>query len=364
MKIGCYGASLDPITNGHVEIIRQALELVDKLIIGIGTNPDKINKYMFSIEERVLIAKEALKEFGDKVEVDSFEDLFLIDFAKKKNASVLIRGLRNEKDFQDELSLNNLNKELNPNINTIFLMADKKNTEVSSSIVKSFFLYKNFDRIAKSKIPNISYQYLLREKIISLFSNISKDILNEILKKNLNKYIENNLPYHNLEHIYKLLDRMDSLEINLEDKKILYLASLYHDIIYSPKDINGVNEQKSVDYFLNNNCISISSQEKTRVSNIILSTIKHRSIDKNDKLIQTFLDLDLLILASDEYSEYMNSIRSEYSFVPDKLYKKERSKILKNFLKRDRIYFTEEFSQYEKKARENLLSEIKHLAKK
>ena len=131
-KIAIYPGTFDPITNGHLSIIRRALEIFDKLIIAILVNPQK--KPLFSLDERIYMIKEATKGLRN-IEVDSFDGL-LVDYAVKKGAKVIIRGLRAMSDFEFEFQMALMNRKLNPSVQSIFLMTDYKWLYISSSIVK------------------------------------------------------------------------------------------------------------------------------------------------------------------------------------------------------------------------------------
>lgn len=134
-KIGIYPGTFDPITNGHLDIIKRALKLFDLVIVAVGENPQKTP--LFSAEERVSLVKEAVKELSesDRVEVEAFSGL-LIDFAQKKSASAIIRGLRAVSDFEYEMQLALMNRKLSNSIDTIFLLTSLKWIFLSSSIVK------------------------------------------------------------------------------------------------------------------------------------------------------------------------------------------------------------------------------------
>lgn len=123
--------SFDPITMGHFDIIKRALKIFDKVIIAVGDNPNK--KYLFTTEERTSMIKEATKSLN--VEVDYFSGL-LIDFANKKKASTIIRGLRAVSDFDYEFQTVLMNRKINPDIETIFIMTRDKYSYLSSSLVK------------------------------------------------------------------------------------------------------------------------------------------------------------------------------------------------------------------------------------
>jgi len=131
-RVAIYPGTFDPITNGHMSIIRRALEIFDKLIVAILINPQK--RPLFSVEERIFMIKEATKGMGN-VEVDTFEGL-LVDYAVKKGANVIIRGLRATSDFEFEFQMALMNRKLNRSVQSIFLMTDYKWLYVSSSIIK------------------------------------------------------------------------------------------------------------------------------------------------------------------------------------------------------------------------------------
>ena len=137
MRTAIYPGTFDPITHGHIDVIKKSLKMFDKVIIGTTEN---INKdYLFSINERVDLIKTSLfkdlKLNKKKITVISFDTL-TIDLCKKYNASVIIRGLRAVSDFEYEFQLAGMNKKLNGNIETIFLMSDVENQIISSKFVK------------------------------------------------------------------------------------------------------------------------------------------------------------------------------------------------------------------------------------
>ena len=126
-----YPGSFDPVTMGHIDVLKRALKIFDKVIIAVGENPNK--KYLFSVEERKKMIKEATK--GCNLEVDPFSGL-LIDFAKKKKANAIIRGLRAVSDFDYEFQAALMNRKLNRDIETIFIMTRGKYCYLSSSVAK------------------------------------------------------------------------------------------------------------------------------------------------------------------------------------------------------------------------------------
>ena len=137
MKTGIYAGSFDPITLGHLDIIKRAARITKKLIIAVLNNNAK--KPAFSVEERVQLIRKVTKDIPG-VEVMSFSGL-TVDFAKEQNANVLVRGLRAVTDFEYELQIAQLNHKLNPDIDTIFLTTSGEYSYLSSSIVKEIASY-------------------------------------------------------------------------------------------------------------------------------------------------------------------------------------------------------------------------------
>ena len=132
MKTAVYPGSFDPVTNGHIDIVKRALKIVDQVYIAVIENPEK--KPLFPLSERVEMLKESFK--GDKnVTVDSFDGL-LVDYARKKKVDVIIRGLRAVSDFDYEFQMALTNLKMCPDIETIFIMTDYKYSYLSSSLVK------------------------------------------------------------------------------------------------------------------------------------------------------------------------------------------------------------------------------------
>ena len=134
MKVAIYPGSFDPITKGHIDIIIRSIKFVDKLIIAVSKNNKK--NTLFKINERVEMIKEVLQdEKISNVEVDSFDGL-LMTYASKKNANIIIRGLRAVSDFEYEFQMTGMNYKLNPTIETIFLMSSDKYQLISSKLIK------------------------------------------------------------------------------------------------------------------------------------------------------------------------------------------------------------------------------------
>ena len=133
MTIAVYPGTFDPITNGHLDILRRALVLFDKVIVTLAVNQRK--QPLFTAEERIEFIRDALPEHAARLEFASFDGL-LVEFCREKNATTIVRGLRALADFEYEFQFSHMNRRLAPSIDTVFFMTDERNHYVSSSLVK------------------------------------------------------------------------------------------------------------------------------------------------------------------------------------------------------------------------------------
>ena len=157
MKTAVYPGTFDPVTYGHIDVIERSAKLFEKVYVLVGDNPNK--KSTFSPEERVVMIKESLKHLGDKVDVEHFDGL-LLNYVKKKKSNVVIRGLRAISDFEFEFSRALISREMESDIETIFLMTKDNYAFLSSSIVKEIAM---FSGPIKGFVPEI-VEKKLKEK--------------------------------------------------------------------------------------------------------------------------------------------------------------------------------------------------------
>ncbi|MBB3691552.1 pantetheine-phosphate adenylyltransferase [Sphingomonas sp. BK580] len=137
-RVGVYPGTFDPITLGHMDIIRRGAKLVDRLVIGVTTNPSK--SPMFSVAERMAMVQREVAAIGGEIHVVEFDSL-LMDFAEREGATMIVRGLRAVADFEYEYQMAGMNQQLNDRIETVFLMADVGLQPIASKLVKEIALF-------------------------------------------------------------------------------------------------------------------------------------------------------------------------------------------------------------------------------
>lgn len=134
MKKVIYPGTFDPVTYGHIDIVRRAADLFDEVVVTVAINPSK--KPLFTTEERVHMLRESLKEFDSRVIIDSFDGL-LVEHAKQVGATAIVRGLRQISDFEFEFQMALMNRKLSGDITTIFLMPHERYTYLNSTVIRN-----------------------------------------------------------------------------------------------------------------------------------------------------------------------------------------------------------------------------------
>ncbi len=160
-RIGVYPGTFDPVTLGHMDIIRRGATLVDRLVIGVTTNPSK--SPMFTLDERMETVRREVADVPGDITVVAFDSL-LMDFAVREGAKVIVRGLRAVADFEYEYQMAGMNQQINRSVETVFLMADVALQPIASRLVKEIALYGG--DVSKFVTPSVCADLVARVAMI------------------------------------------------------------------------------------------------------------------------------------------------------------------------------------------------------
>lgn len=380
MRHAVYAGSFDPITNGHLWMIEHGSRLFDRLTVAIGINPDK--KYRFSLEDRLGMLRESTAHLPN-VRVADFENLFLVRYAKQISAGFILRGIRNEQDYDYERGMRYVNGEFDPNILSVFLVPPREYAEISSSFVKGLVGPSGWQDLLAKYVPDCVFQRFLAGAPIAPSSPFaspspiarntnarSPGALNlaaivRLIKPGLDeRYAEPHRHYHTLEHVRACLDLLESTREQFDDPDTAELAFWYHDAIYD--STRSDNEEASARLAKRElSELGVATDTVARVAALILAT-KHGSVDhradastaKDAALVS---DIDLAILAADaeEFDRYERNVRREYAHLDDATFRAGRAAFLEKLLAHERIYQTDAFAdRFEQAARDNLKRSI------
>jgi len=150
MRTAVYAGSFDPPTNGHLWMIQEGLQLFDRLIVAIGSNPQK--SYTFTVEERLHLLEISVP-VSDRMEIAHFDNRYLVDYAKSKDAKYILRGIRTAADYEYERVMRLINADLAPEIDSVFLMPPRDIAELSSSMVKSLIGPDGWENTVRRYVP-------------------------------------------------------------------------------------------------------------------------------------------------------------------------------------------------------------------
>ena len=362
-----YAASLDPITNGHINVIERMAPLYDELVVLVAVDSRKT--YTFTTEERVDMAKKAVAHLPN-VAVNVSIGCYVVKRAESLGAQVIIRGLRNFKDLEDEQTLAEENRRICPSVETIWIPCRPELMHVSSSMVKGHVgidpeWMEQVSRSVPASVVVMLKKRFIQTKARKHWADLMDKLGNpeesaSVLQDLLDRYNEPHRAYHNLEHIVTMLDTLWQIP---ENTPALALAVWFHDAVYNTRAKD--NEERSAALASESiQKLGLSEKLCAQVTDLILAT-KHSVVPDNQSA-KVLVDLDLIVLGSDQkkYNEYEEGIRQEYNWVPEQDFVSGRCTILQAFLDRPSIFTTQAFREiHESVARNNLERSIEKLKK-
>lgn len=351
MKLA-YVGSFDPFTNGHLHVINKALHLgKDVGVLVIVANNDR-KKHNFKQFKRVQVIQDVIEseKLSNQVHVMELTGTqYAVDFAMNQGCTALLRGIRTEQDFQDEVGFYHANRLVNSEMESVYVMPDMNLSGVRSSLVMSMVGFKNWTNVVDELVPDSVMLELCKNWCCDMvqFNSMMLNV-DEVYKK---------FHYHNWQHIaYCLSEVYDNKNlINGKFYEDFMEAVLFHDF-YDPANLPSNNEYLKYGKSMNFNF----------VMKLIAATNhgKHDAlVNKEEKLIH---DIDLSVLAwkHNDYVKYMKNIQNEYiveKCVDKLLFKDGRIKFLEEMLNEDKIFELDIYS--EKQAKENMKFEFDELKK-
>ena len=157
-----YAGSFDPLTDGHMFMIREGAKLFDQLVVALGINPAKT--YTFSEEDRLRVLNDCTQGIAN-VEVDRFEGAYLVNYAAAIGAGYILRGIRTQHDYEFERTMRQVNGDINSSITTVFMIPPRHLCELSSSFVKGLVGPEGWRELVKQYVPEPVYELIMRSKI-------------------------------------------------------------------------------------------------------------------------------------------------------------------------------------------------------
>ena len=359
--------SYDPITFGHLAVLEIARRKYDIVIVLVGVNSKK--KCMFESGERVSMVKSVTREMGN-VLVDTWEGL-TVEYSAEHGATFMIRGIRGDSDMVAENELKEANYFLNPEIETDFIQAPADKKHISSTLVREVFAYSKAWKSHVFKLVPYGILHVLEtKKYLSVLHNRFFQFIQRISRKNpaphdvekhlFDQYQQSHRGYHNLTHIYEMLQDFDLVKKMLESPDLVEFAIWNHDwfMDIDPK-LYSKNEERSAEKAVGNaSWLGLPENFRGEKLHSLIMVTDHKHDPATMTHDQKFIaDMDLGILGMNEerFLQYERGIREEFNFVPASIFYSIRKGILQGFLRRENIYQTDFFREkYGTQARINL----------
>ncbi len=366
-----FAGTFDPVTEGHLWVVEEAMKLADHVIVFVADNSTKST--MFTSKQRVEIFEQALIEKGwnNRVSVHCIKNLYVAKAAKQYGAEYLIRGIRSTVDFDYENLLQQANTEVLHGAKTVFVMPPRDLGAVSSSYVKSLIGPTGWHWYVSKFVPRAAYKALIQKRLeyywhehINNSSNFSD------LHKIIGMYENSSRVYHNIDHLMHVFDELSACpELNKMYKERvadLYLAAAVHDVVQGTK--NEVLE--SIDW-CDQNMHENGFMLSERARDLVKATSHFQTTTENVKdadSVNIMVSIDLAILGQEpeRYNIYAHSVKEEYVRMhPDitaEQYRIGRANVLKHFIvkaKNNTLYPTKYYADlYNDAALYNLENEL------
>lgn len=374
MKIAVAG-SFDPMTNGHMWVITEALSMADEVVVMVASNPNK--KYLFSDAERVDSVSMALFEAGlsDRTSVKLSKSEYVAQAAKRNGCAYLMRGIRNSVDFEYESLLQKTNSNVLEGAKTLFVMPPKELESVSSSFIKALSGPPGWHMYIEGFVPHVVYGRWVEKEIVSLTSayfgrfgeKMGKIEAEDFAKRAISAYSEAGRIHHGVEHLLHCLQELDSMRdgaLNEDEELAAFLAMTAHDAIYVPGSAS--NEVDSARWMSEAASLFEIEDSIIEMATSAIMATRHSGRPCGDMEARV-VDADMSILGQSPaiYEKYSKGIRSEYSKYSDDEYRIGRIDFLKKALSSERIFWTDgHMEKLEAQARANMEGEILKLERK
>lgn len=366
MKKIVYAGTFDPLTNGHWWVIKSALDFADKVLVFVAENPAK--KTMFTALERKSHVEQVIAEnnLEDKIEVHIIRNEYVATRAIKMGAEYMIRGIRNQIDFDYEALLQKTNTDVLGGAKTIFVMPPRDLDSVSSSFVKSLMGPVGWHFKIKQFLPPAVYKKLLENFIRKTANTYIVDERNlsvkNFIESVITAYGAEDRHYHNLEHLAHCLQELNWFAANKENVSPVMLfdlcvALMSHDYVYGQQSEKS-DEQLSADFVKEN-----FASKGHRAYSLVLATEHGNPCadTKEDSVVMRCIDLAILGQDWSVYEQYTKNVRQEYLKYNDEAYAKGRKQVLESLLKKMKngeIFNHPMFNSYIEQAMENVQKEI------
>lgn len=375
MKRVAFAGTFDPITNGHLWVIQEGLNIADEVYVMIAYNPNK--KTLFSESERKSMIDQVLKKNGidDRVKTILIKNEYVAQSAIEHDCNYLIRGIRSALDFDYESLIQKTNTDVLAGAKTLFVMPPRELESVSSSFVKTLVGPVGWHWNIKEFLPQAVYSAWIKKYITQVVSEYLIDkAWSDDNKKMLLKEIFKNYKYrayHSLEHIVHCLQELQWLisykALNAKKIEQIILALLCHDIILYSEDKDSSDEEQSARWFEKfAKEIGYTESKAIIVANMIRKTayLSTKELpETEEEKIMCSIDLAILGQPLKTYNWYTHAVREEYKHVADQDFICGRVKALEHLMTQ-KLYSSEYFEHYETRAKKNMENEIKILKEK